>query len=198
VVPVILASLIAVALGAGAGWAGTRSLVGQSVTSTDVVSAAHDESDQLLAWSDPTSGSGRLGFTLNVPRFWDQFRSSGTSTGGSTPTVRWLSRDGSRELAVFKITGSKANPAQPGDFTRRVETEAPGTVVSQLPEFADPYQLGYLISRVGRPGRTERYSYVRLVRSGDDLWVVRLTVPADLAGEHTRGTFSTIAASFTP
>jgi hypothetical protein len=198
VVPVILAGLIALGLGAGAGWAGTRSLVGQSVTSTDVVSAARDESDRLSPWSDPTTGTGRLSFTLNVPTVWDQFRNSATPNAGPNPTVRWLSRDGSRELAVFKIAGSKAHPAQPADFASRVAADAPGTVVSQLPQFADPYQLGYQINRAGQQGRSERYSYVRLVRSGEDLWVVRLTVPADLAGEHTRSTFSTIAASFRP
>jgi eukaryotic-like serine/threonine-protein kinase len=196
VLPLLLAGIVAIGVGAGLGWAGTRVLVGQSPMTTDVVSPAHtDDSAQLTSWTDDArqAGSSALGFTLSVPQAWEPYRQE-SSSGPARTTVRWVSPDGARQLSVFKISGTKSDPASPSTFTSSYVTALGGTPLAS----SDPDQVRYQVKRSGPGGTSSRYSYVRLVQSGADLWVVQLTVPTVLAGDSMQQTFSTISTSFQP
>jgi serine/threonine protein kinase len=196
VVPLMLAGMIAVLVGTLLGWTTTRTLAGQSVRTTDVVSPANtDDSYQLGPWSDDAqqAGSSALFFTMRVPTAWEPYRAESSTTPART-TVRWVSPDGARELSVFKIAGTKTQPAQPSSFTSAVITPLGGRVT----ETTDPYQVRYQVDRVGPDGTSSRFSYVRLVPAKDNLWVVQLTVPTVLADDDTQYTFRMISGTFQP
>jgi eukaryotic-like serine/threonine-protein kinase len=197
VVPLMLGGVVAVLAGTLFGWTATRTLAGQSVRTTDVVSAASaDDSYQLSPWSDDAqqAGSSALFFTMRVPTAWEPYRAESSTTTPARTTVRWVSPDGARELSVFKIVGTKTQPAQPSAFTSAVVTPLGGRVT----ETGDPYQVRYQVDRASPDGTSSRFSYVRLVPAKDNLWVVQLTVPTVLADDDTQFTFNTLSGTFQP
>ena len=196
VVPVLLGVIVALLSGSLLGWAATRSLVGQSVLTTDVVSPAHtDDSSDVETWVDNSdrAASGALKFTITVPKAWESYRAQSNGTPSQT-VVRWVSPDGARELSVFRISGTKTAAAQPAAFTDEVIRSLDAKVI----DTGDPHQVRYQTERSGPAGKSSRFSYVRLVPSGQDLWVIQLTVPTELANNRIRNTFSTFANSFQP
>jgi serine/threonine protein kinase len=202
--PVLLAGAIAVAVaaGTGLGWAGTRSLVGQPVNTTDVVSAANTDADSpLRTWVDDSQNAAgsALNFTLSVPSSWEQYR-AGITAGAPVSTVRWVSPDGSRELCVIKITGTKTHPITPAQFTKGFTTAGTGMTIVPQPNAGDASLVSRIdrIDRASKDGRSKRLTYTRLVQSGDNLWALQLAVPDALADAASLNLFSTISASFKP
>jgi serine/threonine protein kinase len=202
VVPVLVAGVVAVAAGTGLGWAATRSLVGQPVNTTEVVSAANTDADSpLRTWIDNTQNAAgsALNFTVSVPSSWEQYR-AGIAAGTPVSTVRWVSPDGSRELCVIKVTGTKTNPATPTQFSRKMTSPGLGMTVVPQPNSGDASLISRIdrIDRVSRDGRSKRLTYTRLVQAGDNLWALQMAVPDALADPASLNLFSTISASFKP
>jgi serine/threonine protein kinase len=202
ILPVLLAGVLAVAGGTGLGWAATRSLVGQPVNTTDVVSAANTDADSpLRTWVDDSQNAAgsALNFTLSVPSSWEQYR-AGITAGTPVSTVRWVSPDGSRELCVIKITGTKTNPVTPALFVNKMTSPGLGMTVVPQPNAGDASLISRIdrIDRAGTDGRSKRLTYTRLVQSGDNLWALQMAVPNALADTASLNLFSTISASFKP
>jgi serine/threonine protein kinase len=193
VVPVLLAGIIALAAGAGLGWAATRTLVGQSMASTDVVSPASSWSEQLTNYSDKAPGG--LGFSTQVPISWEQYRVGGA---GSEPvSVRFVSRDGSRELRVDKMAGTKTSPSTAADFTKTLTAAALGVAnVTVLDRNGSTVR--YRLDQTGSQGTASRVGYAQLVPKENNLWVVQLIVPADQATDNAQQLFTQLAKSFAP
>jgi hypothetical protein len=199
----VVALLVLMAtLGIVGGYALTRSLAGQDATSVWLQPAGPKVAGTVLVTHADTdqrySGTG-LGFTALVPAGWQQFR---LEQPGGDIAVRFVSPDASRELRVDRVTGfypaqhaadyaallgrpaalgvdaSTVNPLEP------VGTPASGT--------EGPQQTVY---RTTSGSNDDRTTWTRLVPSGTDLWVVRLTAPStNVAGAPEQ--FRAIADSF--
>ena len=196
-VPLALAGALAVLAGATAGWTSTRVLVGQSPWSTSVVSpTSGGSSAQLKEHSDSTQryGGGALGFTASVPTGWEEYR---LVDAHDAISVRFVSPDGAREVRFDKIAGSRTHPAQPADFIAGLTPAALGVTSVSLRE-NNGTQVSYLSQLVGPRGSGNRFTYAQLVPAGNDLWVVRLTVPGDRAGDGPRQLFTSITSKFRP
>jgi hypothetical protein len=203
-VAAVVALLVVMAvLGAVGAYALTRSLAGQAPLSMSlapagpevagVVLVAHADTDQRY------SGTG-LGFSALVPSGWQQFR---LEQPGGDIAVRFVSPDAGRELRVDRVAGFY--PAQhASDYAallgRPASLGVDGTTVGPLqpvgtaaPGAEPPQQTVYRTTS----GADDRTTWTRLVPSGKDLWVVRLTAEsADPAGADEQ--FRAIADSFAP
>jgi hypothetical protein len=188
----VIAGVAVVLAGAAGGWAVTRALAGQSPLTTTVSSVAADT--PLVAHTDA------LGFVAQVPANWVEYRMQDANDGGS---VRFVSPDGHNQVQMDKITGQAGQPASIDAFTNGLTAAAPGVDVSieTMPQVvpgatgADPpQQLRYVTTG----GGTRRVTFVRLVPQGNDLFVLRLSVPAESANAAADTLFGRIAAGFKP
>jgi hypothetical protein len=195
--PLLLAGVLAVVIGTAAGWAGTRALVGQSPLTTATISpGATSATSALKTHVDNASvyGSGAMGFTVSVPRDWEEYRLAGE---GDAVSVMFVSPDGSRELRFNRLRGTKARAAQPSDFVDSLTAAKLGVAEVTVQERL-ANQVRYRADRVGPQGTSSRVGYAQLTQAGADVWVVQLTVPADAAGDSSRQLFSTIVQGFRP
>src|SRR5262249_38719780 len=149
-----------------------------------VASPAVNPTAQLKEHSDSAQryGGGALGFTASVPSLWEEYRLTGENDAMS---VRFVSPDGARELRFDKIAGNRARPAQPADFAAGRTPAGLGVPSVRVLE-NNGNQLSYRTELAGAQGTGGRVTYARLVPSGTDVWVLRLTVPSDRAGESAR------------
>ncbi|HEY2203497.1 MAG TPA: serine/threonine-protein kinase [Pseudonocardia sp.] len=194
--PLVLAGALAVVLGAGGGWLGTRVLAGQQPLTTAVASPVTVAASPPLTTHQDSAeryGSGALGFTAPVPVGWEEYR----MITGETPVVRFVSPDGARELRVQKLIGTRSKPARAAEVAAGLTPAALG-VTSATVRQNEGNQLEYLTERAGSQGTTRRANYVQLVPAGSDLWVLQLSVPADRTGEPVRSLLTGIAESFKP
>jgi hypothetical protein len=189
--------MIAVIIGAVFGWSATRVLVGQSALTTAVVSPLSGGTVQLESYTDAVSsiGPSALGFTVQVPSTWEQYRVA--PPGDGAVSVRFVSPDGSRELRVDKIVGTKTKPAAPADFTKTLTKEALGVASSTI-QLDTGTQVRYRTERVGGQGTSSRVGYVQLTKAGDDIWAVQLIVPADQADDNAQQLFNAMVTGFRP
>jgi hypothetical protein len=193
--PLVVAGALAVILGTAGGWAGTRTLVGQSPLSTSLISpGAESPASATKTHVDSTTvyGPSALGFTVGVPRDWEEYRVAGDNDALS---VLFVSPDGSRELRVDKLKGNRTRAAQVSDF---VDTLAPAKLgVSEVTvQERTATQVRYRTDRAGAQGTSSRVGYAQLTPSGTDLWVVQLTVPADAAGDTSQQLFTSFIQGF--
>lgn len=166
----VLAGAVVVLVGAAAGWAGTRALAGQSplttlnVTTVGTATSVH---------ADP------LGFTVPVPRGWEEFRDEPVQ---GEPSVSFLSPDGSEELTVGRASSVE-------DAVRPEATDA------QLLE--PPVAAADGTSRLswGSAGRT---SWRQVVPAGPVVWTVTLTVPERAPDGPSTALFSMLTDGFVP
>ncbi|MGQ0480668.1 MAG: serine/threonine-protein kinase [Pseudonocardia sp.] len=193
----VLAGALAVLVGAAGGWVGARVLVGQSPLSTSVISpSAGSTVSALKTHVDNAAvyGPTAMGFTVGVPRDWEEYRLAGEA---DAVTVLFVSPDGSRELRFDRIRGTRTSPAQPDDFVARLTAARLGVAEVSVQE-RTANQIRYRTDRVGAQGTSSRVGYVRLIPAGTDLWVVQLTVPADQAGDSSSELFGKLAQGFGP
>ncbi|WP_051581197.1 serine/threonine-protein kinase [Pseudonocardia acaciae] len=194
--PLALAGALAVVGGAGVGWVATRVLVGQSPWSTSVVSPAGGQAVQLKPHVDSTQryGNSALGFNATVPNGWEEYRLVGDN---DVMSVRYVSPDGSRELRFDKTPGTRTHPAQAAEFVNGLTPAGLGVSNVTVLENAGN-QIRYRTNVTGARGAVSRVTYAQLTQQGTDLWVVRLTVPADRAGTGTQQLFTSIVKGFRP
>jgi hypothetical protein len=185
--------MVAVLVGAAFGWSTIRVLVGQSSLTTDLVSPQSGGTVNLKSYTDNSQGG--LGFTVKTPDTWEQYRVA--PPGNGPVSVRFVSPDGSRELRVDKIVGSKTRPASATDFTNLL---APGGLgVDKVGvESNTGTEVTYRSERTGPQGVSSRFGYAQLTKAGDDLWVAQLIVPAGQAGENAKDMFDAMVDNFTP
>ncbi|HEY2222021.1 serine/threonine protein kinase [Actinomycetospora sp.] len=202
----VVALVVALALaGLIGGYAAVRMIGGQPPFS---VSLAPDgpvvDGERMVAHSDDNarySGTG-MGFTALVPSSWQQFRLQET-TGDIV--VRYVSDDATRELRIDRLVrfypaqrtaayvALLGDPSRLGADAVRVE---PLTVVAPPRAGAEePVQQTVYRARSGPTD--DRTTWTRLIPSGTDLWVVRMTVPSTAPGGAPEQ-FATVADSFTP
>ena len=201
VAAVVALLVLMAAIGAVGAYALTRSLAGQGATTTmltpsgpevaGTVLIAHADTDQRY------SGTG-LGFSALVPAGWQQFR---LEQAGGDITVRFVSPDAHREVRVDRVAGFY--PSQrAADYVALLSRPAglgvDGSTVGPVedvgaaaPGAEPPQQVVYRTTSAA----DDRTTWARLVPSGSDLWVVRLTAPsADPVGAPEQ--FRAVADSF--
>ncbi|WP_018333960.1 serine/threonine-protein kinase [Actinomycetospora chiangmaiensis] len=206
---VVVALVIVLALaGLLGGYVVTRLVGGQAPFS---ISLSPDgpvvDGEQLVVHSDDNarySGTG-MGFTALVPASWQQFR---LQQPGGDIVVRYVSDDANRELRIDKLVGFfpartvadyaalLADPARVGADGVRVE---PLTQVAPARSGArEPVQQTVYRTQSGpSTALDDRTTWTRLIPSGTDLWVVRMTAPSLDAGG-TPAQFAAVADSFAP
>ncbi|GLZ55363.1 hypothetical protein Acsp07_49800 [Actinomycetospora sp. NBRC 106378] len=165
------------------------------------------DGEQLVVHSDDNarySGTG-MGFTALVPATWQQFR---LQQPGGDIVVRYVSDDANRELRIDKLVGYYpartvadyarllADPSAVGADGVRVEAV---TVVAPARTGArEPVQQTVYRTQSGQGADVDdRVTWTRLIPSGVDLWVVRLTAPS-LAYGGAPLQFAAVADSFDP
>jgi hypothetical protein len=194
--PLALVGALAVLAGATVGWVSTRVLVGQSPWATTVSSPASGGTIQLKPHVDSTQryGNSALGFTASVPNGWEEYRLVGDN---EVMSVRYVSLDGSRELRFDKTPGTRSRPAQPAEFVSGLTPTALG-VTNVTVEANAGTEVRYRTDVAGARGTVSRVTYAHLAQAGNDLWVVRLTVPANRAGNSTQQLFNSVVNGFRP
>lgn len=179
-IPLVIGGALIVLLGAVGGYAGVRTIAGQEALSTVTVTT---DRAHRVPQPDP------LGFTVSVPDTWTQFRWD----GGSGPTVvRYVSPDGSEELAVR--SASSAREVTDGLTPRALGVDTATTASYGSP----PAGTEQMVVRTG-DGPQRRTMWLRIVPAGDgSVWVVALTVPGDRSEPASSSLFEAIANDFRP
>ncbi|MEJ2871129.1 protein kinase [Actinomycetospora sp. OC33-EN08] len=202
----VVALVVALALaGLVGGYALTRLLGGQAPFSISLAPEGPVvDGVRLVTHSDDNarySGTG-MGFTALVPSTWQQFR---LQEPGGDIVVRYVSDDAERELRVDRLVRFYpaqnaadyarllADPARVGADAVRVEPLT--TVAPARPGASEAVQQTVYRARTG--ATDDRTTWTRLVPSGADLWVVRMTAPS-LAAGGTPEQFAAVADSFLP
>ncbi|WP_373696262.1 serine/threonine-protein kinase [Actinomycetospora flava] len=201
VAAVVALLVLMAAIGAVGAYALTRSLAGQGATTTMLTPSGPEVAGAvLIAHADTDerySGTG-LGFSALVPAGWQQFR---LEQAGGDITVRFVSPDANRELRVDRVAGFYPSQraadylallARPAGLGVDGSTVGPVENVGPAAPGAEPPQQVVYRTTSGPDDRT---TWARLVPSGSDLWVVRLTAPsADPVGAPEQ--FRAVADSF--
>ncbi|GAA1876787.1 serine/threonine-protein kinase [Pseudonocardia ailaonensis] len=165
--PLAVAGALLVLLGVVGGYVVTRAIAGQSPVSTVTVTTAR---------TTTTPHADQLGWSIAVPSTWAQFRSG----EGREATVRFVSPDGSEELAVWHTTGDVA-----ASFTAEklgVDSVAPATA-------ANHFSIVF--------GAQQRTAAVQTVPVADGAWAISLTVPEQRAGSRADALLASLGATFT-
>jgi eukaryotic-like serine/threonine-protein kinase len=166
-VGLVLAGAAAVLAGVFGGWSVTRVLGGQSPTTTLNITSAS---------TDLTQHSDGLGFTMPIPRDWT---ASQQSQPDGTPSVSFVSPDGSEKLTVQRAESIEAGQAVPGTVLEGPTSAGDGAV-----------QLRYTDD-----GRTS-WRYVEPAETG--AWTVTLSVPQRTAGATSADLFELLVEGFAP
>ncbi|GAY10066.1 serine/threonine-protein kinase [Pseudonocardia sp. N23] len=178
--PLVVAGAIVVLLGAAGGWAATRSIAGQSPMSTVTVTT---DRAPMVPHTD------LLGFSVEVPETWAQYRYDAAGTTG----VRFVSPDGSEELSVQR--GSTAD-AVLGGLTADglgVDTVSADPAAPVAGTSAGVQQTVYRTTS----GSQDRTTWLRIVPGTDGVWELRLSIPGDSAQTTSADLFTAIARGFT-
>jgi hypothetical protein len=163
----------------------TTSLISPGAESPASAMKSHVDSTKVY-------GPSALGFTVGVPLDWEEYRVAGDNDALS---VMFVSPDGSRELRVDKIKGSRARSAGVSDFVDTLTPAKLGVATLTIQD-RTAGQVRYRTDRVGPDGTSSRIGYAQLTPSGTDLWVVQLTVPADAAGDASQQLFTSFVQGF--
>ncbi|GEL26812.1 serine/threonine protein kinase [Pseudonocardia sulfidoxydans NBRC 16205] len=178
--PLVVAGAIVVLLGAAGGWAATRAIAGQSPMSTVTVTT---DRAPMVSHVDP------LGFSVEVPETWAQYRYDAAGATG----VRFVSPDGSEELSVQR--GASAD-AVLGGLTADglgVDTVSAEPAAPVAGTTAGVQQTVYRTTS----GSQDRTTWLRIVPGADGVWELRLTVPGETAETTSADLFTAVARGFT-
>jgi hypothetical protein len=165
-VGLVLAGAAVMLSGVMGGWSVTRLLGGQSpMTTLNVTSASTADADVH---------NDELGFQVLVPEGWTQYRDEPVD---GTPSVSFVSPDGSEELTVQRVGSVDEGETVPGILVESPSRTADGAV-----------DLRYQAD--------ERMSWRRVVPAGEGAWTVTLTVPERAASDASAQLFDTLAGGF--
>ncbi|GAA0526274.1 serine/threonine protein kinase [Saccharopolyspora subtropica] len=189
------AVLFAAALAGG--FAGTRLLAGRSVLPPHQTPAATEEPDPVaqLWWvrhEDVAEHTGAAGgrFSIDAPANsgWRVFHSERTDIATSL-VVSFVSPDGATEIAVQRYGGYFRSGRTTSDYVNRLRASVEGSDADfQLysatldgTEQRLRYSAAAKALLQSRALLQQRSTAAEVLRRGDDLWVVRVTVPEDQA-----------------
>jgi hypothetical protein len=138
-------------------------------------------------------------FTVIVPQGWPEFleqRAPGTDAG---TVMRFVSPDGSEVIAVERVTG--AFPGGGVDqylstYLRKLAQVVPELVETQRQKLSDGALDATFRTQEG--GELRRTTYVRLLATKTDLWVISVTVPTEREGAGRMKLFEPVVAEFAP
>ena len=148
-------------------------------------------------------GLGRASCTLSVPEGWSEFREPGVLGADLGITVRFVSPDGSELVAVEWAPGFLSD-GRPADYlatySRQLAEVVPHLIDAgreELPGGALDATFRTMEGR-GIRGELRRTTYLRLLPDGEDLWVVRVSVPTEREGTGRAELFEPVVAGFAP
>jgi serine/threonine protein kinase len=155
-----VAGAVMVIAGAVGGYAVTRTIAGQAPLSTVSVTTAQ---------SPTVTHSDRLGFSLDVPAAWAEYRLDG---GDGTGEVRFVSPDGTEELSVRHAKAAS-------EITDALTAEGLGVdaVDGGQATGAAPAANGERRFYRTRSGDQQRANLVRIVPDATGVWAMTLSVP---------------------
>jgi serine/threonine protein kinase len=178
--PLVVAGAIVVLLGAAGGWAATRAIAGQSPMSTVTVTT---DRAPMVSHADP------LGFSVDVPETWAQYRYDAAGTTG----VRFVSPDGSEELSVQRGASVDAALGRLTADGLGVDSVSVAPAAPAAGATAGAQQTVYRTTS----GSLDRTTWLRIVPGAGGVWELRLTVPGDTAEPRSADLFTAIARGFT-
>jgi eukaryotic-like serine/threonine-protein kinase len=167
-IALVLAGAVVVLAGVVGGWSVTRLLGGQSPATTMNVTTASAELDQR--------SNNQLGFTIPVPQDWTTYPYEPVD---GTPSVSFVSPDGSEELTVERASSIDEGQAVPGTVLDGPTPLPDGTV-----------ELQYSVD--------ERTSWRSVAPADKGAWTITLTVPEQAAGARSAGLFELLVQGFAP
>ncbi|WP_093413878.1 serine/threonine-protein kinase [Saccharopolyspora flava] len=126
-------------------------------------------------------------FAISVPSGWQPFQSERNDLANNS-VVAFISGDGTSEVAVQRYGDYFADGGTMDDYEAKIGATLGGptsdvTLSSPFHPDGDARRVSYVTRAhqllTGPAKEIERYSAASLQRSGDDLWIVRVTGPAD-------------------
>ncbi|MGH3787906.1 MAG: serine/threonine-protein kinase [Pseudonocardiaceae bacterium] len=169
---------------------GTRAAVGAS--NDDVVLAS-----RVLQVTEP-DGTRPARFTISVPQSWLEFRE--WRALGSNPGImlRFVSPDGSEVIAVERITGELPGGVDQylTTYLRKLAQGLPQLVETQRQRLSGGAVDATFRTQEG--GELRRTTYLRLMATKAQLWVVSVTVPTEREGAGRTKLFEPVTANFSP
>src|SRR5918997_2304116 len=144
-------------------------------------------------------GSRAARFSISVPQDWAEFREQRALGNNSSTIMRFVSPDGSEVIAVERVTG--VLPSTVGDqyltnYLRRLAQGVPELVETQRQEMSTGAIDAAFRTQEG--GDVRRTTYLRLVATQSDLWVLSVTVPTEREGAGRTKLFEPVVARFVP
>ena len=144
-------------------------------------------------------GSRAARFSISVPQDWAEFREQRALGNNSSTIMRFVSPDGSEVIAVERVTG--VLPSTVGDqyltnYLRRLAQGVPELVETQRQEMSTGAIDAAFRTQEG--GDVRRTTYLRLVPTESDLWVLSVTVPTEREGAGRTKLFEPVVARFVP
>jgi eukaryotic-like serine/threonine-protein kinase len=144
-------------------------------------------------------GSRVARFSISVPQDWAEFREQRALGNNSSTIMRFVSPDGSEVIAVERVTG--VLPSTVGDqyltnYLRRLAQGVPELVETQRQEMSTGAIDAAFRTQEG--GDVRRTTYLRLVPTESDLWVLSVTVPTEREGAGRTKLFEPVVARFVP
>jgi serine/threonine protein kinase len=136
--------------------------------------------------------------TVSVPRGWPEFREQRTLGTNAGPVLRFVSPDGSEAIAIERIMG--ALPAGLDQYLttylRRLAQGLPQLVETQRQRgSAGTLEATF---RTQEGGQLRRTTYLQMMPTAADAWVISVTVPTEREGAGRMKLFEPVVASFTP
>ncbi|WP_199740594.1 serine/threonine-protein kinase [Saccharopolyspora rhizosphaerae] len=125
-------------------------------------------------------------FTITAPAGWRTFQSERNDVANNS-VVAFVSGDGATEVAVQRygdyFTGRRTLDSYEAQFAQAIGGPAAGVRVTGFRSVGDTRRVDYVTTvqqLLNAPAKQiERYSAAALKRSGDDLWIVRVTTAPD-------------------
>jgi eukaryotic-like serine/threonine-protein kinase len=136
--------------------------------------------------------------TVSVPRGWPEFREQRTLGTNAGIVLRFVSPDGSEVIAIERIMG--ALPAGLDQYLttylRRLAQGLPQLVETQRQRgSAGTLEATF---RTQEGAQLRRTTYLQMMPTTADVWVISVTVPTEREGAGRMKLFEPVVASFTP
>ncbi len=143
-------------------------------------------------------GARPVRFAIGVPRGWPEFREQRAQGDNSGTVVRFVSPDGSEVIAVERLTGEFPGGVDQylTTYLRKLAQGLPQLVETQRQRLSGGALDATFRTQEG--GELRRTTYVRLVPTRADLWVVSVTVPTEREGAGRTKLFEPVTAEFAP
>jgi eukaryotic-like serine/threonine-protein kinase len=143
-------------------------------------------------------GTRPVRLAISVPRGWPEFREQRVLGNNAGSVMRFVSPDGSEVIAVERISGEPPGGVDQylTTYLRKLAQELPQLVETQRQRLSGGALDATFRTQEG--GELRRTTYLRLVPTRADLWVVSVTVPTEREAAGRTKLFEPVTAEFTP